>query len=213
MTVPVAHVEVLVEELSMEAALRALLPMLVGSMTFGIYPHQSKQDLLAKLPSRLRAYRGWLPQDCRIVVVLDRDNDNCIELKNRLEHIASSAQFKTRSSVPGSVFTVVNRIVIEELESWYFGDWVAVRTAYPRVPANIGDRARFRDPDKIRGGTWETFEQILQTAGYFRNGLRKIEAAKMIAPHWNIDRNTSKSFRVFCQTIRGMTTTSKNELR
>lgn len=40
----VAHVEVLVEEPSVEAALRALLPRLLGDVSFEIYPHQGKHD-------------------------------------------------------------------------------------------------------------------------------------------------------------------------
>jgi hypothetical protein len=59
----VRHVEVLVEEPSMEAALRLLLPRLLSELTFAVHPYQCKDDLLAKLPARLRGYRSWLPAD------------------------------------------------------------------------------------------------------------------------------------------------------
>ena len=49
----VAHLEILVEEDSMEAALRELLPKLAGDMSFAIHRHQGKADLLRKLPKRL----------------------------------------------------------------------------------------------------------------------------------------------------------------
>jgi hypothetical protein len=65
------------------------------------------------------------------------------------------------------------------------------------VPARVGTRARFRDPDGIAGGTWEAFEQIMQSAGYFPGGLAKVEAANQIAPHMDPARNTSRSFQVF----------------
>lgn len=58
----VGHVEVLVEEPSMEAALRELLPKILTGVTFHIYPFQDKADLLQRLPDRFRGYANWLPQ-------------------------------------------------------------------------------------------------------------------------------------------------------
>ena len=49
----VEHVEVLVEEPSMEAALSLLLPRLLGDLSFAVYSHQCKEELLARLPGRL----------------------------------------------------------------------------------------------------------------------------------------------------------------
>ena len=78
---------------------------------------------------------------------------------------------------------MVNRVAIEELEAWYFGDWEAVQAAYPGVNANLPQKAGFRDSDAVQGGTWEAFERVLQKARYFKNGLRKIEAARTVAEH------------------------------
>jgi len=202
---PASHVELLVEELSMEAALRVLLPQLLGGLTFEIYPYQCKDDLLKRLPDRLRGYSAWLPRDWRIVVVLDRDDDDCVGLKDRLQRVAANAGLRSRSSTRGFDYQLVNRIAIEELEAWYFGDWHAVRAAYPRVPTGIERQAKYRDPDAITGGTWEAFERILQRAGYFAGGLRKIEAARGVAQHWRPDINRSRSFRVFRDVLREMT--------
>ena len=69
----VSHIDFLVEEPSMEAALRVLLPRLLGEVTFEVYPSQSKGQLLRRLPARLRGDAPWLPQDRRSVVVVDRD--------------------------------------------------------------------------------------------------------------------------------------------
>jgi hypothetical protein len=99
---------------------------------------------------------------------------------------------------------VVNRIAIEELEAWYFGDWRAVRAAYPKVPRNAPQQASFRHPDDIAGGTWEAFERVLQGAGYFGQGLRKVEAARTIAPHLVPRRNTSPSFRALRDALQEM---------
>jgi hypothetical protein len=202
----VQHVEVLVEEPSMEPVMRALLPRLLGTTSFEVHPHLCKADLLAKLPARLRGYRRWLPVDWRIVVVLDRDDEDCHVLKRRLEHTAEAADMVTRTASRGRPYQVVNRLVVEELEAWYFGDWHAVRVAYPRASPGIPAKASYRDPDGIRGGTCEVFERILQKAGYFAGGLRKVEAARAIAPHMAPDTNTSASFKAFRDALREMAT-------
>jgi hypothetical protein len=201
----VSHVEVLVEEPSMEAALRVLLPRVVGDLSFAVYPHQGKADLLKRLPDRLHGYANWLPDDYRIVVVVDRDEEDCHALKQQLERIGSDAGLRSRSQAMGQPYQVVNRLAIEELEAWYFGDWEAVRAAYPRVPETIPQQARYRDPDAITGGTWEAFERVLQRAGYFQAGLRKIEAAREVAEHWQPQANRSKSFCAFRDVLMEMT--------
>ncbi|NUO79474.1 DUF4276 family protein [candidate division KSB1 bacterium] len=201
----VEHVEVLVEEPSMEAVLQVLLPRLLGQISFQVYPHSCKEELLARLPERWRGYRQWLPENWKIAVVVDRDDDDCRELKERLNQMADQAGLLTRSTRRDHDYVVIHRLAIEELEAWYFGDWEAVRAAYPRVSKNIPRKESYRNPDAIRGGTWEAFERILQRAGYFIGGLRKIEAARQIAPHLDPERNISKSFQVFRDALREVT--------
>lgn len=198
----VAHVEVLVEERSAEVALSALLPRMLGETTFAIYEHTCKEALLARLPERFRGYAKWLPSDWRVVVLLDRDGDDCVELKRRVDHMAQDAGLSTRAT--GNPLQVVSRLAIEELEAWYFGDWDAVRAAYPRVSDTISSQSKYRNPDAIRGGTWEAFERILQRAGYFPTGLRKIDAARAVAAHMDPARNTSASFRALGSALAEM---------
>lgn len=198
----VEHLEVLVEEPSMEAALRSFLPRILGEdISFEVYPHQCKDELLQRLPERLRGYAGWLPSTWRIIVVLDRDDEDCRALKSRLDQIAASSGLSTRSATTAEQCQVVNRTAIEELEAWYFGDWHAVRQAFPRVPTTIPGKEKLRDPDAIRGGTWEAFERVLQDAGYYRGGLLKIDAARRICPHLDMTRSTSRSFRTLCEAL------------
>ena len=131
------HIELLVEDASMEAFLSALLPRLLPhDRTFGVHPFQGKSDLLGRLEDRLRAYARWLPADWRVLVVVDRDDDDCLELKQRLEVAAQRAGLRSRSRLGRSPWQLVNRIAVEELEAWYFGDWHAVQAAYRRVPAS-----------------------------------------------------------------------------
>lgn len=179
----------------MEALLRAVLPRFVPGLSFEVFPFLSKDDLLKKLPQRLRGYSGWFPDDRCVLVVVDRDDDDCLKLKAHLESCAREAGLATRSTAKkrGRV-QVINRIAIEELEAWYFGDWDAVRAAYPRVSASTPRKAEYRRPDAIKGGTWEAFERVLQSAGYFSTGLRKIEAARAIGPHLVAARSSSPSF-------------------
>ena len=201
------HLELLVEERSMEAFLRVLLPRLLPrDRTFDIRVFQGKKDLLRKLERRLRAYARWLPEECRIVVMVDRDNDDCLALKAQLEEAAGQARLLTRSRAAGQPWQLVNRVVIEELEAWYFGDWEAVRAAYPKVSEIIPSKAAYRVPDAIAGGTWEVFEQILQRHGYFPAGLPKMEAARAIAPHMDPARNSSQSFVRFFEALSEATT-------
>ncbi|TVS07336.1 MAG: DUF4276 family protein [Cyanobium sp. PLM2.Bin73] len=197
-----SHLEFLVEEPSMEAFLRALLPRLLPhNRTFEVHPFQGKSDLLANLEARLRAYASWLPPDWRIVVVVDRDDEDCLKLKQQLEAIAQRSGLLTRSQAAGIPWQVVNRLAIEELEAWFFGDWQAVREAYSRVPANQPSKRGFRDPDAIAGGTWEAFERVLQRHGYVPGGLQKITAARAIGQHIDPGRNRSRSFQIFHQAV------------
>lgn len=197
-----AHLVLLVEEPSMEAFLRALLPRLLPQdRTFEVHPFQGKSDLLGKLEPRLLGYAAWLPADWRIVVVVDRDDEDCRVLKRQLEVIARRVGLRTRARAGNAPWQLVNRIAIEELEAWYFGDWVAVRSAYPRASENVPRRQGFRDPDAIAGGTWEAFERVMRERSYFRGGLLKIEAARAIGAHVDPSRSSSQSFRAFSDAI------------
>jgi hypothetical protein len=195
MTVEFVHF--FVEEPSMEAFLTSFLPRVIGEIGFRIYSHQGKRDLLQSLPARLRGYSRWIPHTHRIVVVVDRDDDDCVELKKQLDWAARSADLVTRSAAAGGRWQLANRIAIEELEAWYFGDWEAVRAAYPRARANVPATARFRDPDAIAGGTWEAFEQVMKAVGYFPGGLEKVAAAREVGKHMSLLANQSRSFRSF----------------
>jgi hypothetical protein len=110
------HVEFLLEEESCAAALRVLVPRIMGDqVTWASHPFQGKQDLLGKLPERLRGYSKWPLEYVRVAVLLDRDNDDCIVLKSKLEEMASKAGLVTKSAAAGKrTFHVLNRIACEE---------------------------------------------------------------------------------------------------
>ena len=197
------HIEFLVEEPSAEVALQNIVPKIVGpAVSFNIHPFQGKPDLLKSLPVRLRAYQHWIPEDWRIVVLIDVDQDDCRQLKERLEEIALSSGLTTKSSAGGGDnFQVLNRLAVEELEAWLFGDVDALRAVFSRVSPHLANQANYRDPDAIRGGTWEALERLLNRLGYYHTGMPKIEVAREVSKHMIPDRNRSHSFNVFRQGL------------
>lgn len=192
------HIEFLLEEPSAEAFLHGFLPKLLPpETTWSPIVFQGKTDLLRNLTARLTAYRRWIPAEWGIVVLVDEDREDCVELKRRLESAARTAGFGTKSHPKSNRFVVLNRIAVEELEAWFFGDLTALAAAYPGVSPHLATKAAYRDSDAIVGGTWEVLERVLQRAGYFGGGLPKIEVARELAAHMNPARNTSVSFGHF----------------
>ena len=195
------HFEFLLEEETAERVLDNLMPQIItGEHTYRCIRYQGKKDLLKNLPSELKGYAKWIPADYKIVVLLDRDRDDCLQLKSSLNKMAEDAGLITKSSVADSTFQIVNRIAIEEIESWFFGDADAMRAAYPKLPLHFENNAAYRIPDNIRN-TWESMERMLQRNGYFKTGLRKTEAAYEISKNMQPLKNRSTSFQIFWQGI------------
>ena len=201
------RIEFQIEEPSAEAALKRLLPrILQNRAVFGIIDYRNKQRMLRELPKRFQGYaRRLAHEDLRIVVLIDQDADDCRELKSQLEDMAMAAGLltKTKPAADGR-FLVVSRIAIEELEAWFFGDIGALRAAYPRLPATIDQKAAYRNPDRIRGGTWEALHRELQKVGHCDKVFPKIEVARTIARHMEPDANRSRSFKIFRDGIEAL---------
>lgn len=204
------HIVIFVEEQSAEEFLNHLMLLLLDSRhTFEIIRFPGKRALLKRLPARLRGYGRWTEQSLtgmRFLVLVDRDKDDCRDLKAKLELMAQDAGFRTTtSSTSGGATQVLIRIAIEELEAWYFGDVEALAAAYPRLGTAISRKSRYRDPDAISGGTWEALERELQRKGYHKGGLEKIRAAREIGSWIDPARNRSQSFQNFCRGVRRLT--------
>jgi len=192
---PTSHFEFLVEEPSMEAFLKSWLPRhLPDDRSFHIHVFQGKTDLVRNLRARLASYAKWLPADWRIVVLVDRDDDDCHALKGELEAQCERAALVTRRVLQRADWRAVTCLAIEELEAWYFGEWDAVQSAYPAVSRHIPTNARYRYPDNINGGTWEVFERVMKRSGYFSGGLEKIRAAREIGAYIVAANSKSPSF-------------------
>ena len=196
----------------MEEALGVLLPRMIGTRAaeVRVIDHRSKDRLLRELPRRLAGYAKRLAhEDIRVLVAVDRDNEDCRVLKARLEGIAEAAGLPTKSAPDArGCFRVVNRIVIEELEAWFFGDIPALRTAYPGIPASLARRTGLTDPDAIMGGTWERLLRELQRSGHYRtlSRLPKMEVARKVAAAMTREGNTSRSFHHFLDGLEALLT-------
>jgi hypothetical protein len=198
------YLEFMVEEPSMQIVLNNILPKIIGQ-NFEVHAFNGKMDLIKKLPDRLKGRKKCISNDRVIIVVIDRDEEDCIGLKRKMESIALSVGLSTRTN-PGhdGRYQVVNRIAIEELEAWFFGDIKAIRTAFPKIPENMGRKVAFRDPDAIAGGTWEALERQLKKCGYYSSGIPKNEVARLISTHMDPDTNRSRSFRIFIGSVKAL---------
>lgn len=176
---------------------------LVANKDFQVHPHRGKgklpiypnnppapqlQGLLDLLPAKLRAWVD-LPAEHVVVVLVDADQDNCVELKARLVAMYEGLQKKAG--------TVLFRIAVEEAESWLIADSQAVRTAYPR--AKIQKIATL-SPDSVVGA-WECLAEAIGRKPRDCNPADKHEWAKIIMPHVNLDNPKSPSLRAFVDGI------------
>lgn len=192
------HFEFLTEEISAVAALRVLVPKIVPSASCSFHPYQGKYDLLKKIPNQLKGYSRLNKKNWKYIVLIDKDQDDCLELKRRINKIAEKYNFIAHSDLSNEYYNFLCRIAVEELEAWFFGDLKAISTAYPRVHyQDLLQNPKLRDPDKIEGGTWEELFRILKQTGYYRRGLPKVKTAVRIANHMSPDVNRSRSFQVF----------------
>ena len=86
--------------------MRSLLPRLLPSgCTFKVHASRGKSRLLRNLGERLSA--SWLPSDWRIVVMVDRDNDDCHDSKRQLE--AAASNLRTRTQVADNSWQIAFR--------------------------------------------------------------------------------------------------------
>ncbi len=200
------QIEFVVEEPSAEEALRHVLPKLVrGRARWKLVNLGSKYKLLKALPDRLAAYRDRIARGerLRVVVLVDRDTDDCAALKRQLEDMARAAGLTTKTSPDAQgQFHVVNRIAVEELESWFIGDAAALRQAFTSLPVIDAGKGIFRNPDN--GGSWEALHRFLKRHGIYKSSYPKIDAARRIAPKLDLQANRSHSFQVFVQGVEAL---------
>ena len=173
----------LLEEPSMKYLLDELLPrILPPDVTFQTIPHHGKRDLERSIPRKLR---GWKePGDIRFVILHDQDTKDCVSLKQELLQLCAV------TDRPCLV-----RIACQEMEAWYIGDIDALCAAYDRPKLReVIRKKKFRVPDAIPDPKEELYRLIPEH--------QQISGAKRVAPHMDIERNTSASVQQFVRGVR-----------
>ena len=95
----------------------------------------------------------------------------------------------------GTGRSVLVRIACQEMEAWYFGDTEALAIAYSNPKLwKISKQKKYRIPDNIPTPKEELYRLIPEH--------QQIAGAKRVAPHMDIERNTSESFRQFVSGVR-----------
>jgi len=171
----------MVEEPSMQLFLDHYIPRRFPSLQFKCISHRGKNDLEKSIPRKLRAWHG-----AHFLISRDNGRSDCIALKKRLSSICNDA------GRPDSKI----RIVCQALEAWYLGvpELVAELYSNNRFP-DLMRRSKNLDPDLIPNpGQFLSrhVPEFKKTDGARRFGL---------AMPLEIERNRSKSFRVFMNTV------------
>jgi hypothetical protein len=170
----------LLEEYSMKVLLDALLPRFFPGLPFLCVPHEGKQDLERSIPRKLQA---WREPGARFIVVRDNDDGDCRTIKQRLMGLCLAR--------PDTVV----RIACQELEAWYLGDPAALAEAFGDARlAQIGQRARFRDPDDVVQPA-RALEELVPS-------FQKVSGARLLGPLLDPARNRSGSFRALMDAVQ-----------
>lgn len=209
------HFEVLVEDLSGKKALEVLLPRVIGpEHTYRIHAYKglgrlpnnlrahanpTSEQLLDKLPAILRAHGNAYESSPQypVIVMCDLD-DKCLKaFRRQLLGVVDACDPR-----PRTVFC----LAVEEGEAWLLGDLAAVKAAYPKAKNAVLDNY----VNDAVCGTWELLAdalypggaKALKKKGYGVEGEQKRRWAETIAPHMDIERNDSPSFRYFRDKLR-----------
>lgn len=151
-------------------------------------PDIKHRGLLDQLPAKLRGM-SWMDETYCLVVLVDADDQNCVDLKQQLVDLYHVIDRKPTN--------VLFRIAVEETESWFIADLDAVKQAYPG--ADIG-KLQGVAPDSIVG-SWERLAESLRKKPEQCRGADKYEWATKISPHLNLEMPYSPSLRAFVTGI------------
>jgi len=131
----------------MEFFLRAWLSrILPAGCSFEVHAYRGKSDLLGNLESRLRAYATWLPPEARVIVIVDRDDDECRALKKRLGGAVSIAGLTTRSKSGEKPWKVATRIGDRRTRGWYLATGKRLEKHIPASPQPYPTKLRTATP-------------------------------------------------------------------
>jgi hypothetical protein len=154
-------------------------------------PDRANNSLLHQLPVKLKnmgrqTVSGF---EVAVIVVVDADNDNCVELKNELLGLYNELPSKP----PRCLF----RIAVEETESWFIAEPAAVKKAYPATDTAMLSKI----PKDDVCGAWESLARAIGVEPTACGGGEKTEWAAAISPHLNLTRPQSPSLSALVHGI------------
>jgi len=175
----------ILEELSMKRMLENLLPRMNLRFEIELFACNGKVNFKERMHIILEKYYD---QNAFFIIMRDKDNDNCIELKNKL---------RDKIKDIGRPFRV--RIVCRELESWYLAQPDAIKKAFTDAdlkPSKTNKGKVFKEPEKY--GAKEFMDYINQKQ------ITKVKWAEQMGTKLEPDSSQSHSFHVFIQTLRDL---------
>jgi hypothetical protein len=100
---------------------------------------------------------------------------------------------------------VLVRIACQELEAWYFGEPAAIAEAFGDEDLNeIGNKARYRDPDSIQKPSGEIAKLVPQ--------FQKVSGARRMGLCLSRNGNRSRSFQVMMDGIERLHASIQEEV-
>lgn len=181
---------VLTEEESARPVIEALFATISEGLTVScrVITHQGKDDLLKAITKTVPSL-SRIP-NTSILVLHDQDQNDCRILKAKIVHLMEQhcqCHYKIR-------------IVCQELEAWYFGDIEAIKLCYEVInQQQLTSRTKRKNVDEIVNPSHELLKYIRE---YHKlKTLPKVQMAKRVAVHLNVDRNTSTSFKMTTNAI------------
>jgi len=215
------HIEFLIEDISTKTFLENIIEQIIDrNITWDIHSYKGigripknlkgtidpkKRILLDRLPKLLAGYGktfSGYPDDYKAIVIIITDLDDR-NLKNYLLEL--NTVLNNCKHQPNTRFC----IAIEESESWFLGDISAIKKAYPRSKQRVFSSYT---NDSICG-TWEKLADAiypggslaLKNQGWQFVGKTKSDWAEKITPFMDINKNNSKSFCHFRDTLKAIT--------
>lgn len=183
----------LVEDRSMAVFLTGVLERLSFPKTaYQIKPYNGKEDLTRNLA---KVVPSWAKRAKCIVILLDRDHQDCITLK-----------YSVLSKLKGCTCPCFVRLACRELESWFLGDMEAIAKCSTRFnQARYKNKAKFRNVDELPTKPSDELEKLLPDweERYFGSKPKFAEQmGKVIS--LEPDLNCSHSFKVFLRTLSSL---------
>lgn len=175
---------------------------LPAKSTVGDKPNYSK--LLEVFPNIIRDHNHMIDSNYFLIFICDLDENNQEEF---MKPINAIVQYYPNAAK--SIFI----LAIQELEAWLLGDVKTLRNHYLKA-ATVTALDHYDPKTEAQFGKWEFLadaihmggSESLRSDGYQAIGKAKSDWVKKIAPHLDLENNSSPSFIEFRDRLRQIAT-------